>query len=153
MLKCNYSVFSSRMANRTLFQMCGRLYLPMFLLRVGSFTLMYMASWWPWPYSDPPLLWFWLLHCWYVASNVLMLKNRWWSFQVFFVSLFKSYGWFPIIFIITLSPATLEPIYDVALLCYGLSVFLEHQQIFQSVPSFGMYLDTISATDVCVPLT
>ena len=37
-------VFSSGMANRTLFQMCGRLYLSMFLLRVGLLTLMYMAS-------------------------------------------------------------------------------------------------------------
>ena len=41
---CDYLVFSSGMANRTLFQMCGRLYLPMFLLRVGLLTLMYMAS-------------------------------------------------------------------------------------------------------------
>ena len=41
---CIYLVFSPGMANRTLFQMCGRLYLPMFLLRVGSLTLMYMAS-------------------------------------------------------------------------------------------------------------
>ena len=39
-----YLVFSSGMANGTLFQMCGRLYLPMFLLRVGLLTLMYMAS-------------------------------------------------------------------------------------------------------------
>ena len=44
MLRCVYLVFSSGMANRTLFQMCGRLYLPMFLLRVGLLTLMYMAS-------------------------------------------------------------------------------------------------------------
>ena len=41
---CTYLVFSSVMANRTLFQMCGRLYLPMFLLRVGLLTLMYMVS-------------------------------------------------------------------------------------------------------------
>ena len=43
MLKCTYLVFSSGMANRTLFQMCGRLYLPMFLFRVGLLPLMYMA--------------------------------------------------------------------------------------------------------------
>ena len=41
---CIYLVFSSRMVNKTLFQMCGRLYLPMFLFRVGSLTLIYMAS-------------------------------------------------------------------------------------------------------------
>ena len=44
MLKCNYLVFSSGLANRTLFQMCGRLYLPMFLLLVGLFTLIHLAS-------------------------------------------------------------------------------------------------------------
>ena len=32
------------MANRSLFQMCGRLYLPIFLLRAGLLTLIYIAS-------------------------------------------------------------------------------------------------------------
>ena len=41
---CIYLVFSSGMVNRNLFQMCGRLYLPMFLFRVGLLTVMYMAS-------------------------------------------------------------------------------------------------------------
>ena len=39
-----YFVFSSEMENRTLSQMCGRLYLPIFLLRVGLLTLMYTVS-------------------------------------------------------------------------------------------------------------
>ena len=39
-----YFVFSSEMENRTLSQMCGRLYLPIFLLRVRLSTLMYIAS-------------------------------------------------------------------------------------------------------------
>ena len=39
-----YFVSSSEMENRTLSQMCGRLYLPIFLLRVGLVTLMYIAS-------------------------------------------------------------------------------------------------------------
>ena len=43
-IKCTYLVFSSGMANRTLFQMYGRLYLSMFLLRVRLLTLIYMAS-------------------------------------------------------------------------------------------------------------
>ena len=36
--------FSSEMSSRTSSQMCGRWYLPMFLLRDGLFTLMYRAS-------------------------------------------------------------------------------------------------------------
>ena len=39
-----YFVFSSETEKRTFFQMCGRLYLPIFLLRVGLLTLMYIAS-------------------------------------------------------------------------------------------------------------
>ena len=39
-----YFVFSSEMENRTLSQMCGRLYLPVFLLRAELLTLMYITS-------------------------------------------------------------------------------------------------------------
>ena len=39
-----YFVFSSEMENRTLSQMCGRLYLPIFLLRVGLLNLIYIPS-------------------------------------------------------------------------------------------------------------
>ena len=52
-----YFVFSSGVENRTLSQMCGRLYLPIFLLRVGLWTLMYIfLLLWSWPYSSPPCL-------------------------------------------------------------------------------------------------
>ena len=39
-----YFIFSSGMLNSILSQMCGRLYFPIFLLSVGLFTLMYIAS-------------------------------------------------------------------------------------------------------------
>ena len=46
MLKCKgfHLIFSSGMENITLSQICDRLYLPTFLLRVGILTLMQMAS-------------------------------------------------------------------------------------------------------------
>ena len=37
-------ILSSGMVNRTLSQICGRLYFPIFLFRVGLFTLIYIAS-------------------------------------------------------------------------------------------------------------
>ena len=40
----NYYNFSSEMLNRTSSQICGRWYLPMFLFRDGSLTLIYRAS-------------------------------------------------------------------------------------------------------------
>ena len=39
-----YFNFSSKVLNRTSFHMCGRWYLPIFLLRDGLLTLMYKAS-------------------------------------------------------------------------------------------------------------
>ena len=39
-----YFVFSSEMENRTLLQMCGRLYLPTFLLRLELVSLIYIVS-------------------------------------------------------------------------------------------------------------
>ena len=36
-------IFSSGMEYRNLSQMCGKLYLPLFLFRVGLFTLIHMA--------------------------------------------------------------------------------------------------------------
>ena len=41
---CYLLIFSSGMEYRTLSQICGRLYFPMFLFRVGLFTLTYMVS-------------------------------------------------------------------------------------------------------------
>ena len=42
--KVNYFNFSSEVLNRTSSQTCGRWYLPTFLLRDGSLTLMYRTS-------------------------------------------------------------------------------------------------------------
>ena len=42
--RVNYFSFSSEVLNRTSSQTCGRWYLPTFLLRDGSLTLMYRAS-------------------------------------------------------------------------------------------------------------
>ena len=40
----HFFIFNSRMVSKILSQMCGRLYFPIFLLRVGLFTLMYIDS-------------------------------------------------------------------------------------------------------------
>ena len=50
--------------------------------------------------------------------------------SVLYVSV-QKFWLIPQCIIITLSPATLEPVYNVNLFCYSLSIFWEHQQIFQ----------------------
>ena len=71
-----YFVFSSEMENRTLSQICGRLYLTMFLLRVGLLTLMYTASFMALATFSPYLLIILkFFNCCCVTSNILMFKN------------------------------------------------------------------------------
>ena len=66
MLLYSYFFFNSGMENRILSQICGRLYFPIFLFRVGLLTLMYIDFWWSWPGYFLLLLWSWncsmLLH-------------------------------------------------------------------------------------------
>ena len=69
-----YFVFSSGVENRTLSQMCGRLHMQIFLLRVGLLTDVYCF------FYDPghifPLTAYNLevVHCCCVGSGVLMIK-------------------------------------------------------------------------------
>ena len=70
-----YFVFSSEMENRTLSQMCGRLYLPIFLLRIGLLTLMYIFSFMTLVKIVPlPSYYLEVFHCCFVASSLLMFK-------------------------------------------------------------------------------
>ena len=66
-----------------------------------------------------PLLAYYLevLHCCWVASRVLVFIDWWKYFQLFSISLFKCTGWLPYIFIIMLSLATLNLVYDITLFC------------------------------------
>ena len=48
---------------------------------------------------------------------------------------------------------TLHPVYDTALPCYIILVLWKHQEIFQILSSFEMYLNTIFATDSFIALT
>ena len=124
---CHYLVFSSGMANRTLFQMCGRLYLPMYLLRVGLLTLMYMASLMAlaiiWP-SLSIILKFSSVVLWPVMFSCSKMGDD--AFRCFLYLSSKVLADSPIFFI-TFSPATLEPIYNVTLICLGLPVLWGHQ--------------------------
>ena len=128
--------------------MCGRLYLPMFLLRVGLLTLMYIASFMAlallWP-SLLIILKFSTIVVWpvifcHVQKLMMMLLN------VLCTSLQKF--WLNPQYTSSSScPPTLEPVYNVTLFSFCFSVLWKHQQILQSVPSFNMHLDIILATD------
>ena len=76
----------------TLFQMCGRLYLPLFLLRVGFLSLTYMASFMALAIFWPSLAMI------FKFSTVVMLPVMFWCsktgngvFKCTVVSLFKSF--------------------------------------------------------------
>ena len=68
-----------------------------------------------------------VIHRCFVASYVVIIKYWWWCFKMFFVSFFKGSGRFPNVLIITLSPATFIPIYNIALLLDIFFILWEHQ--------------------------
>ena len=71
---------SSGIVNKILSHMCGRLYFPMFLFRVGLLTLINMASWMVLAmlFSSLPrilklsidVIWPLVLWCWYIGEGV-----------------------------------------------------------------------------------
>ena len=129
------------MLNRTSSHICGRWYFPMFLLRDGLFTLMYTASsivlirFWS---SLPTILKLSMVFLWPV-----MLK---WSYigegglKMFIEPLSKCSWWLPYILLITLHPAAFVSIDDTTLLCDGIIIFGNHQEAFDGIASFKMYL-------------
>ena len=80
--------------------MCGRWYLPMFLLRDGSLTLIYRASlmvlmrFWLSPY------YFKIFYVDVMTSGVMMVIYGGWGLLVFFEPLSKISGGFPYILLI-----------------------------------------------------
>ena len=76
-----YCMFSSEMENSTLSQICGRLYMPIFLFRVALFSSdVYCFFYGLGNILLLPAFYFEVVHCWCVASSVLMFKKWRWCF-------------------------------------------------------------------------
>ena len=128
------------MLNRTSSHMCGRWYLPMFLLRDGLFTLMYIASlialirfWSSLPSKlklSMVVLWPVMLKRSYVGRGPSGVPEP----------LSKCYWWLPCICIITLHPVVFVSVDDVTLLCDGILIFGSNQEAFDGIASFTIYL-------------
>ena len=83
-----------------------------------------------------------------MVSLVIVMMNRWWILQVFFVSFTKVPGGFPYVFIITGKVPTLIPIDGITLGDHGDFVLGEDQEVFDGAATFEVSLDTISTTDL-----
>ena len=132
------------MLNRTSSQICGRWYLPMFLLRDGSLTLIYRASltvlvrfWSSLPH------YFKIFYTDFVTSGVIVVKYGEWGLLKFLEPLSKGFGGFPYIFLITLHPVTFVPIDDSTLFHKRIFVLGSHQEAFDGIASFKIYLHSI----------
>ena len=136
-----YFNLSSEMFNRTSSHMWGRWYLPMFLLRDGLFTLMYIAS-------LIALMRFLILpphnteifNGGTMTCDVVMVIYWGGGLQVFPEPLSKCSWWLPYIFIITVHPVAFKSLDYATLLCDRVFVFGSHQDAFDGVSSFMMYL-------------
>ena len=137
----NYFNLSSEMLNRTSSQMCGRWYLPIFLFRDGSLTLIYRAS-------LMVLIRFWskIFKNDFVTSGVIVVKYGGWGLLMFFEPFSKCSGGFPYILFITFHPVTFVSIDDSTLLHHRIFVLGSHQEAFDGIASFEVNLHSILST-------
>ena len=112
--------------NINLSQMCGRLYLPIFLFGIGLVTLTYDLFNSTIHFMPLTAYYLEVVHCCSMANIALVYKYWWRYFQIFFISLSKCSSWLPHIFIITFSLATLDLGYDITLFCYCVLVLWKH---------------------------
>ena len=121
-----YFILSSEVFNRTSSQICGRRYMPKFLLRDGLLTLIYRASlivlmrFWA---SLPTMLKFlnWFCDQWCYSGHI------WgWGLLMFLEPLSKCSGGFPYIFFMTLHPIIFISVDDSTFLQYRIFVLWSH---------------------------
>ena len=148
-----YSFFNSGIVNRTLSQMCGRLYFPIFLLRVGLLALMYIASDSPGQAVFLPAYNFKVLPCCIMATAVLMSKNWRWGLQVFLKSFTKCFSWFSYIFFLTVNPPTTVAVNDTVLLSHSIFILWWHQDVLKCLSSLEVYSYSMFATYVLYTFT
>ena len=138
--KVNYFNFSSEVLNRTSSQTCGRWYLPTFLLRDGSLTLMYRASF-------IVLIWFKsslptnveVVDGNIVTTDVAVVIYGRGEFQMFLEPFTKSSWGLSNIFLITIHPVTMVSVDDSTLLLDWVFVFGSYQEVLDGSASFNLY--------------
>ena len=108
-----------------------RLYLSMFLIRVGLLTLMFMDSLIVQAKPYPPAYYTEVVPGGRVANGGLMAMYGWGCLEMFLVPLSKCSSRFSCVFIITVQSVTFEPAYNTTF-CMG-SLSLWHTCIFSLV--------------------
>ena len=133
--------FSSGMLNRTSSHMCGRWYLPTFLFRDGSLSLMYMASFMAlirfWS-SFPTILQFSILMVWPV--DVIVVIYGGWGLLMFLQPFTKSSGRLTNVLFITLHPITFILVDDTTSFQLWILIFGCHQEAFDGDTSLEVHL-------------
>ena len=149
---CYLSLSSGDLTN-TSSHICGSWYLPIFLLRDGSLTLMSIAS-----LMDLAILWSYLPtvlkvsreRSWPVVLVVVM--DGWGGPHVFSEPFCKSSAWFPNIFF-TVHPATLISVDHPTFLEGGVFVLIMYQEVLDGTASFKVHINAMFPADVLATLT
>ena len=138
-------ILSYMMECRTVSQICGRLYLPIFLFQIGLFTLMYIAYFMVLSYN------FLAVHC-CMASSALMFKYRWMCFWIILFLTPKVLNNSPTY---SSSHSSLSHLNQYMTLHSSviMSLSLWDKEIFQGLFSIKMNLYSILVTDGLVTLT
>ena len=112
-VKLRYLSWSDGVSCKTSSHMCESWYFPKFLLREGSSTWIYMASfmflvttlWFPVNYGEA-------LGAYWVSCTLAMVVFRGWGPQVFLESVPKGSAWFPYVFLRTVDVWAFKFIYN-----------------------------------------
>ena len=80
-----------------------------------------------------------VLHCYIMATVVLMFKNWRWGLQIFLKSFTKCSSWFSYIFFLTVNPPTTVAVNDTVLLGHNIFIIWWHQDVLKCLSSLAVY--------------
>ena len=150
--RLDYLNFISGDLTNTSSHICGSWYLPLFLFREGSFTLINIAS-------LMVLAMFWsslptMLKLSRDTSWPLMLWLSWIGDGTFMCSLNLSAKVLPdsSMYSSSVCPATLKPMDHSTLLQDGISVFWAYQEVLDGITSFEVHINPMLSTNVLTAL-
>ena len=147
-LLIRFFIFSSGIVNKILSQICGRLYFPIFLLRVvhpnihvffdGSGQAVFFFS------SNN----FKVLHRCFMPTVTWMYKYWGWGLQMFLESFTKCSTWLSYVFFIAGNFPTTVAVNDTVLVSHYVLILWWHQDVLQCLTSLEVYNYSMFPTNV-----
>ena len=89
----------------------------------------------------------------FMTTGLKMVIDGWWWPQVFPESFSKCSAWLPYVFILTVHPTTLVPVYHPTFLQYVIFVFWVDKELPDGIGPFEVHFNVMSSADVLAGFT